>query len=67
MANNLSDFILLLVIEIPILVIILYVIWAIGYKQKNAKPKYQQCPYCCKKISINATKCPYCQSDIIVK
>ena len=30
----------------------------------DAKPQTKTCPKCCSEININATKCPYCTSDI---
>jgi hypothetical protein len=38
------------------------------YKQKNMEGgKTKQCSYCKKEIDAGATKCPYCQSNLIKK
>lgn len=33
-------------------------------EETEALPKTKTCPKCCSEININATKCPYCTSDI---
>ncbi|MGN0005168.1 MAG: large-conductance mechanosensitive channel protein MscL [Candidatus Gastranaerophilaceae bacterium] len=33
-------------------------------EEVEAQPKTKTCPKCCSEININATKCPYCTSDI---
>lgn len=32
--------------------------------KKEAEPTTKECPYCHEKISIKATKCPHCTSDL---
>ncbi len=33
-------------------------------KKKEEAPTTKDCPYCCEKISIKATKCPHCGSEL---
>ena len=33
-------------------------------KKKEETPTTKDCPYCCEKISIKATKCPHCGSEL---
>lgn len=55
---------------INFLLIALVIFWVIRTINKVAKKKEQpapdtkECPYCHEKISIKATKCPHCTSDI---
>jgi large conductance mechanosensitive channel len=37
---------------------------SIGKKDEAPAPTTKECPYCCSKISIKATKCPNCTSDL---
>ena len=36
----------------------------LGKKKEEAAPTEKECPYCMSKISIKATKCPHCTSDL---
>jgi large conductance mechanosensitive channel len=33
-------------------------------EQAQAAPVTKTCPKCCSEININATKCPFCTSDV---
>lgn len=35
-----------------------------GKKNEETAPTTKECPYCFSKISIKATKCPHCTSDL---
>ncbi|MDD6796995.1 MAG: large conductance mechanosensitive channel protein MscL [Clostridia bacterium] len=37
---------------------------SLGHKDTPDAPTTKECPYCCSKISIKATKCPNCTSDL---
>ncbi|MBQ0027582.1 MAG: large conductance mechanosensitive channel protein MscL [Lachnospiraceae bacterium] len=36
-------------------------------KKKEAAPTTKDCPYCFEKVSLKATKCPHCASELEVK
>lgn len=41
---------------------------AIGHKKKEAEkkaPETKTCPYCMSEISIKATRCPHCTSELV--
>ncbi len=33
-------------------------------EEEEAAPEEKECPYCCSTVSVKATKCPHCTSDI---
>ncbi len=33
-------------------------------KEKAAEPTTKDCPYCCSKIALEATRCPHCTSEL---
>lgn len=33
-------------------------------EEANAEPETKVCPYCCSEISIKATRCPHCTSEL---
>ena len=37
---------------------------SLGAKKEEAAPDTKECPFCKSTISINATKCPHCTSDL---
>ncbi len=39
-------------------------ITALGAKKEKKAPETKECPYCMSTISIKATKCPHCTSDL---
>lgn len=42
-------------------------IMSIGKKPVEEKKTTKTCPFCCSEISIKATKCPHCTSDVPVE
>ena len=48
-------------------VVFLMVRWINKLKRPEpvAEPTTKTCPYCCSAISMNATKCPHCTSDLV--
>lgn len=47
-----------------LLIKVLNKITSIGHHEEPAAPTTKDCPYCCSKISIKATKCPHCTSEL---
>lgn len=49
-------------------VVFLMVRWINKLKRPEpvAEPTTKECPYCCSPISITATKCAHCTSDLVV-
>ena len=37
---------------------------SLGKKEEVVEPKEKECPYCMSKISIKATRCPHCTSQL---
>lgn len=62
--NTLISFIII-VCAVFMLIKLINRLQAFTQKEENdAQPKTKTCPKCCSEININATKCPYCTSDI---
>ena len=37
---------------------------SLGQKEEKAAPTTKDCPYCCKEVPIDATRCPHCTSQL---
>ncbi len=63
---NYGSFIAAIINFLLIALVIFCVIKAINKitNKKEAAPTTKDCPYCFEKISIKATKCPHCTSDV---
>ena len=63
---NYGAFIAAIINFLLIALVIFIIIRAINKvaPKKEAAPTTKDCPYCCEKISIKATKCPHCGSDV---
>lgn len=63
---NYGAFIAAVINFILIALVIFLIIKAINKvaPKKEAEVTTKDCPYCCEKISIKATKCPHCGSDV---
>ncbi len=63
---NYGAFIAAIINFLLIALVIFMIIKAINKvaPKKEAEVTTKDCPYCCEKISIKATKCPHCGSDV---
>lgn len=64
---NYGAFIAAIINFLLIAIVIFTIIKAINKvskKKEEPAPTTKECPFCHEKISINATKCPHCTSDI---
>ena len=64
---NYGAFIAAIINFLLIAIVIFCIIKAINKvskKKEEPAPTTKECPFCHEKISINATKCPHCTSDI---
>lgn len=63
---NYGSFIAAIINFLLIALVIFFVIKAMNkvVKKKEVAPTTKDCPYCFEKISIKATKCPHCASEI---
>lgn len=63
---NYGSFISAIINFVLIAIVIFLIIKAINKvsKKKEAEPTTKECPFCQEKISIKATKCPHCTSDL---
>lgn len=63
---NYGAFIAAIINFLLIALVIFCVIKALNkmMNKKEAKPTTKECPYCHEKISIKATKCPHCISEL---
>ena len=58
---------LIMAFVIFLLVKLINKIMTIGKKPVEEKKTTKICPFCCREISIKATKCPHCTSDVPVE
>lgn len=63
---NYGSFISAIINFVLIAIVIFLIIKAINKvsKKKEAEPTTKECPFCQEKISIKATKCPHCTSEL---
>ncbi len=50
-----------------ILVKVINTVQSIGKKEEEEKVTTKDCPFCCSKIDIKATRCPHCTSELPVE
>jgi large conductance mechanosensitive channel len=40
---------------------------SLGKKKEEPAPTTKDCPYCFSKISVKATRCPFCTTELVDK